>query len=1658
MDVALWFAVLCGLVVVATLATTRARAIPDAVIGRGPFVAVALGHAAIVAGAIWVWGGTDASLGHDAQLRLGPRVTLELRAVTVAVDHAITIGHDAAADVRLPGPGAAKIAEVTRDRRGIVVTVACTPGTFVLPPHATLAVTDCTTPGEAVAGKAAVFTVRAEGARIELAPAGRPPRTTLRAGDVVRIGRDDEPVPGLATWQVPAAGAEVLAVPADPTDCSAWSPQARPREGACELALGAFELVAVPSVADPDAVVGRNARAALALGIPLVLACLLLAVAPRSRRRAPALAHVLRIAVVAGGLAALVCWRLVWAYRIDVLRDFAPVGARVADNAFEAALIGATLAGITARRTGYALLAWAGWLAIAWLVLGLGPDHVTMARCAMLALSLLAVFVPRAAELRLPKLTPELVLGAIACAALAARALAPHGVLIKLALAYALVLAGHAGLRAAFAPDAGAEGTGGSDKRVSVRRRVLIAFALAGAALALAAYDTGVTVAIGAIGLALATLVAYHDAVYDASRANRIGILEREHARLIAVHGAVAVALGGAAIAGAYLASDRAWLEHGVDVACHAPLVAVGLFAFGAVFARAHRRAWLPHALAAVVALAVWGARGEVLERATAGHGVISDRVASVIDPGYAMLHDGHRFAATASAWREAVLPDAGAPDRWHGEGLFGARIVDPGVVHSIENDYLAVLVARESGMAGIAQTTLLVLLLVAAAGAFASVAHRHASRAHRSRWLVAVVLGVIAMYQPLASLGVLPLTGISWPGLGIDSPSDLWLFVIAIAWCALGAEDHGADDERVRKTARVVRARRIALAALATTACAGGIVVARSASVALARVPVDDARIAAALEYGPTVACPWRDQTGAVATLVPDTFGGAPSDAGTTRFDRELRATYAIDRAAVLGALEACRGTADHWRLSRAGDTCTAVFHAGGPELRLAIAKPSGSTARATCTVAGDDAPALALRGRGSAPRGPRIRVVAAPLGAAALDAGELIVGARIIRLREGAPALELAAAPAGLARAGSVALGGGTTIAVAQREIMLHGDAELFVADGGAWRHLVHAHDLVLDHMALVVAGPADHRVVVQVRPATEPLLADDVDRGRRTYPYGSALPELGWVSPYDVDHSLGLDGWIHAALAHPAVHGPACGTLTPPPITRDRVCAASRLDGVLECKVALQPELAIALDAIADQLATDAGTKAPTRIGYVVLRGDTGEVLAQQSRVPGRARLAYAPPSREAEAALVELREHHGESDRERVEWNLPIAVGSTFKAIFARAAEQAFPDQVHALTLTAAGHASGCKAHRGISVAPLLGHCPPSSLAGDPTTADVHEFLAHSPNWYQAALGLVGLALPNGKLSTKAGPLSLADVTSSDLASWPTSTPLAIDDATGPIVQGHRLVVAGLRRTPLWTRVEALLGRPLCTAGDRASCVRAANRADVCAARALPIDAPSRDLRYLVALGPDRLELFDGDAPGQTRVPVREYFQLLRGAGAHPIGSLAQLADAFSRVIYGGNIAASWFPAPATGTTPAWSCADSADRTTAVLGAGGGLCAVVREGTARTALAAMLADHRIVIYGAKTGTTDSLAEVAHQPEACAAWNASHPAPLQLACGKRPADDSLFVIAFGVVTPSGTIPLTLAIQLQRGGLSSAARATPQFIDAIAKYLRAE
>jgi len=316
---------------------------------------------------------------------------------------------------------------------------------------------------------------------------------------------------------------------------------------------------------------------------------------------------------------------------------------------------------------------------------GLGPDHVTArARCDDRVCRSSRCFAPRArGELRLTLITPDIVLAGIAASAVAARA--PFATTRRTREA-------RARLRAR---------TCGSRRTARCVRRY--AFRVRGA------------LALGAA--ALATRGVRHRRhrrdrrhrarARDARRTSRRdlrrlarGSHRHSRARACAARRGPRRGCGrtcrSGGIAGAYAIADRTWLAHGADVACHAPLVAAALFVFGAVFAKLHHRTWLPQAIAAVAALSLWAARGEMLERATAGHGVISDRVAAVIEPGYALLHDGHRFAATASSWREATLPETTEIDRWHGEGLFGARIVDPGVIHSVENDYLPVLVARE--------------------------------------------------------------------------------------------------------------------------------------------------------------------------------------------------------------------------------------------------------------------------------------------------------------------------------------------------------------------------------------------------------------------------------------------------------------------------------------------------------------------------------------------------------------------------------------------------------------------------------------------------------------------------------------------------------------------------------------------------------------------------------------------------------------------------------------------------------------------------------------------------------------------------------------------------------------------------------------------------
>src|SRR5262249_2222557 len=155
---------------------------------------------------------------------------------------------------------------------------------------------------------------------------------------------------------------------------------------------------------------------------------------------------------------------------------------------------------------------------------------------------------------------------------------------------------------------------------------------------------------------------------------------------------------------------------------------------------------------------------------------------------------------------------------------------------------------------------------------------------------------------------------------------------------------------------------------------------------------------------------------------------------------------------------------------------------------------------------------------------------------------------------------------------------------------------------------------------------------------------------------------------------------------------------------------------------------------------------------------------------------------------------------------------------------------------------------------------------------------------------------------------------------------------------------------------------------CTQSKEA-CMRANDRRDLCAARALPIDAPSADLRHLVAIGPSSFDFSEGPGPRQ---PVKEYLQFLRGSGKHPLASTLQLADAFNRLFSAAGaasyrLAATWYPGVAAGSLPP-ACGRTASTARTVQA---GLCRALVDGTAAH-LAPRLEDPALVFYGAKTGT--------------------------------------------------------------------------------------
>src|SRR5262249_45322971 len=151
------------------------------------------------------------------------------------------------------------------------------------------------------------------------------------------------------------------------------------------------------------------------------------------------------------------------------------------------------------------------------------------------------------------------------------------------------------------------------------------------------------------------------------------------------------------------------------------------------------------------------------------------------------------------TAWRETAAPDG------EGQGYFGAQLLDPGVLLSIENDYLPVLLLREGGAAGIARLAIGFLGLALALWLVGGGRFAPGSRAARVRRILAALVGVVTLYQLVAALGALPFTGVAWPGLGIDSPSDLWVYLGLLLFCAVLGEADAGPRPRDRRAERLV-------------------------------------------------------------------------------------------------------------------------------------------------------------------------------------------------------------------------------------------------------------------------------------------------------------------------------------------------------------------------------------------------------------------------------------------------------------------------------------------------------------------------------------------------------------------------------------------------------------------------------------------------------------------------------------------------------------------------------------------------------------------------------------------------------------------------------------------------------------------------------------
>ena len=1788
-----WLAGFVGFCIATWRVVSSGRAVPTRVVPRAIPVAIALGAVLLGATGAHVWGVSQADRGF-AQMRAGtaaaPRARLFLRHVTVSIPRAesATIGYSADAAFRLPLRY--RLMEADRgwdvlrvERRGseLAVTVVVSPeptttrvrlfvaegseqvrpclgamasGNIVVGRDIVVQLCRGTTP--IVQLSLEVAHVQAETLTTIVSPRvwdGRRFRRhhlQIASGDMLQLGLVSGAVPGLSVWELPApkGRAQLLFAPEDVlADCTQWRDHVvadstreatRARlQAVCVLPpVGPFALEVRRLVPDTILVARCSLWAVALIVTPIVLVMLVFAAQVRSRRRMRELAGLCALATLSIFLAVVFVWRLLWAHRIDMLRNFESVGPRVELNLVLVVLVAAALAGTIATTSGQlarrlrlpaGVLAWLGWLAMGTLALpgGLGA----LPRSGLLvAVSLVVVLGPwllhRCGRVfDRGKCRPWLSAGVGILVVFTVAMLANGFVAAKLLVAWTAVVVCCDALRGATLVGA----------RDSVGR---IVFAASCAACAFY-IDPGLAVVLVLPGVIVASVMYGHDACYVDTSLSQVSSYRRGYEPLLWFQ---VIAFSFVAVGG------TVWMIVSVDVvalpqkvttaATHVLVFAVvaNIAAVCVCFRRFRRISYVTAALALLLLL-VWVAREALIECIVSSDAQAAHRISLVLDPGYALLRNDTKFLAGIAAWKEAIVPPG--VSMMTGQGYFGAQLLDPGVLLSVDNDYVPVLLAREGGLHAVLSTTVLLLCVTAWMWLVAGDRFRHGSCAQRRRVVVTVVFGLLCVYQPLAAFGVLPLTGVAWPGFGIDSPSDIWMVVVLSLWVVVWRLPAGQSteldelDQELRNEPRFRRMRGVAgLGALVAVVCSL-VIVGCCAAFALRRPPPVQASgdsLASAIAYAKSLSCAPDASTGERPNR-PGELKATVGSQGARRFHRALAEAWRNNRSQAATMIarwlrgQPVSSPARGWRVNERVSSTRELqlrFRFGWPQLTLTISREGQRDPQLACNVDLSSGPLTALRVPEKQPfRGATVRLVSKASGASAQDQGELISGRVVVRMRPGGAVLNGVGAGEGSYHASEVMLADGVVVVVAGSRLVLQRDAHarvrLFTAVGERnqkrhrrWRRVeLSTVEQPLENTSLIVVDNGLSPGVWLVRrPAAwkpgqprvlDPVLADDMGGSRasrrRRYVYGGLLPELGWDNRYAPRRSLGLDGWVRVALAEherrPRRMPHVCGTLAPPVISIDDVCRPSPHDGVLECRVTIQPELAIQLRHLTElvslqpqRYSRSKRATAPVHSNYVLLRGDTGEVVAQGEFVPGRASSAYAPSDSRLEQRLIRLREdrdpitgiklplyRRGEHSAEKIEWARAIALGSTIKPLLSRALELADPWFAASLELEG-GRFSGARCSNGSHA--LLGHCAPNdSLWNYSKPISMEDYLAHSVNWYQAAVGLLGTAAAGGQLGFGSeGATPLAQALTANVGDHPTSSALWTSRGGRPVITSkHRLAIDGLRRTPMWRNFEALIGRSLCDRGAKARCKRA--RRDVCATRALPVAQPTADLRHLLAMGPSTFDFYpyakDPNRIAQT-VPIQEYFQFLRGGGVHSVGSLLQLADALNRAVYEWErdpgrdgpyqLAASWFPAPRVGQLPPWQCRGRSGTTPVARG----LCASLTRGTARI-LKPLLTDRRIAVFAAKTGTTDSLAQVARRRDLCRRFREARtvsgvPAkqqPYWLRCGtKGGVDDSLIVISFGVRSEKGIEPFTLALRFQRSGSGFATRVARHYVDLVRAF----